>query len=128
MRVAIHRLSFDALRFANVQRIPLFKNRLGGPAHSQPDGSDWSLGEWMNAVVGELGELANLLKKKQRGDFGDSPEKAEWLQGEIADELADVQTYLDILAFRCGVDLGEATISKFNRVSNRVGADVYIGD
>jgi hypothetical protein len=40
--------------------------------------------------------------------------------------LADVVTYLDILAFRCGVDLGNATMSKFNRVSERVGSDVWV--
>jgi hypothetical protein len=46
--------------------------------------------------------------------------------GDRDDELADVVTYLDILAFRCGVDLGAATMSKFNRVSERVGSDVWV--
>lgn len=73
------------------------------------------------AVTGELGELANLRKKVLRGDL--TPEQA---QQETADELADVQTYLDILAFRLGVDLGAATASKFNRVSERVGCDVHL--
>lgn len=43
-------------------------------------------------------------------------------------ELADVVTYLDILAMQLDIDLGEATKSKFNEVSDRVGSYVIIGD
>lgn len=114
-------LTLATLRRANLMRLPLFKNGKGEPAHSTLDGSDWSRGEWCNAVLGELGELANLLKKVQRGD-----KTIDEARGDIADELADVLTYLDILAFRCGVDLSEATIAKWNRVSERVGVPVRI--
>lgn len=115
-------LTFDELRAANLARIPQFRNRRGERSHPTPDGSDWSLNDWMVAVAGEVGELANLLKKVRRGDVGlcDARE-------EIAKEIADVQIYLDILAFRAGVDLGEATIAKFNEVSERVGTDVRLG-
>lgn len=109
-------LLFSALRRANLERLPLFKNAQGGPAHSQPDGSDWALSAWCNATLGELGELANLIKKIERGDV-----TLEAARSKVADELADVVTYLDLLAFRCGVDLGAATIEKWNRVSERVG-------
>lgn len=114
-------LTFNALRHANVQRLPLFRNRRGEPAHSQPDGSDWSLGEWCNAITGELGEAANLIKKIQRGDV-----TLDDARRDLADELADVQTYLDLLAFRAGIDLGEATVTKWNRVSERVGVPVRL--
>lgn len=117
-------LTFNKLRKANVKRLPLFKSRSGKPAHSEKDGSDWTDGDWVCAVVGELGELANLIKKRKRGDF-DGNEKYNYEQ-EIADEIADVQTYLDLLAFRLGVDLGKATIDKFNRVSDRVGCNVKL--
>lgn len=115
-------LSFDVLRLANIERLPQFKNGKGEPAHSEPDGSDWTNGEWICAVVGELGELANLVKKVKRGDIS-----LEEARPAIAKELADVQIYLDITAFRLGVDLGEATVKKFNEVSDRVGANVKIG-
>lgn len=118
---AVGGLTFRQLREANRARLPLFKNRKGEPAHSQPDGSDWALSTWCNAVLGELGELANLIKKIERGDMS-----LDEVHGDVADELADVATYLDILAFRCGVDLGAATASKFNRVSMRVGCDVRL--
>ncbi len=114
-------LNLRILRQANVARLPKFKNRKGEPAHSKADGSDWALSAWANAVCGELGEAANLIKKIERGDYT-LEEKRE----ELGKELADVLTYLDILAFRAGVDLGRATIDKFNEVSRRVEAAVYL--
>ena len=62
-------MTFAVLREANIARLPRFKNKKGEPAHSQPDGSDWVLSTWCNAILGELGELANLVKKVERGDL-----------------------------------------------------------
>jgi NTP pyrophosphatase (non-canonical NTP hydrolase) len=115
-------MNFETLRAANCARLPQFKNKHGVAAHSMADGSDWSPAQWLQAVVGELGEYANLRKKFERGDV----DAAEF-QREAADELADIVTYLDILAFQLGIDLGAATASKFNRVSKRIKADVFIG-
>lgn len=115
------KLTFDDLRRANIARLPTFKNRKGLPAHSEPDGSDWSLNDWCTAITGELGEAADILKKVRRGDFS-----LEEGRPDLAKELADVQTYLDILAFRAGIDLGQATIDKFNKVSERVGSPVQL--
>jgi NTP pyrophosphatase (non-canonical NTP hydrolase) len=114
-------LTFATLREANLARLPLFTDRQGRRCHTAPDGSDWLPAEWVQATVGELGELANLLKKVRRGDFT----RKEALP-EIERELADVVTYLDILALQFGVDLGKATTSKFNEVSNRIGVPVFI--
>ncbi len=115
------RLTFGELRRANLMRMPQFKNKNGERAHSKDDGSDWALSAWCNAVCGELGEAANLIKKIERGDYT-LEEKRE----ELAREFADVVTYLDILASRAGVDLGEATALKFNEVSERVGSTVRL--
>lgn len=112
-------LQMNALREANVARIPTFKNAKGKAAHSKKDGSDWKLSAWCNAVTGELGELANFIKKVERGDF-----TLEEKRRDIGKELADVNIYLDILAYRCGVNLGEEIINKFNEVSVRVGSPV----
>jgi NTP pyrophosphatase (non-canonical NTP hydrolase) len=116
-------LTFAQLRAANRARLPVFKNRRGEPAHSKPDGSDWCLAQWCNAVTGELGEAANIIKKIERGDM-----TLEAARDDLAAELADVATYLDILAFRAGIDLGAATARKFNVVSLRVGCDVRLPD
>jgi hypothetical protein len=130
-------LTFNALRGANAARLPEFKDKHGRLAHSKADGSDWSPAQWLQAVLGELGEYANVRKKYERGDL-----TAEEFQALAEKELADVQTYLDILARRCldrtgaggavewahptGVDLGQATIDKFNEVSARVGSSVRL--
>lgn len=114
-------LTFDVLRGANIARLPTFKNAQGEPAHSMPDGSDWSPAQWCQAIMGELGEYANLRKKFERGDISEAEFKRE-----AAYELADIQTYLDLLAFQLGINLGDATIKKFNMVSQRVGSDVFI--
>lgn len=128
-------LAFNTLRGANRARMPQFKNKHGGLAHGEhSDGSNWSPAQWLQAVVGELGEYANIRKKYERGDLTHH----EYAQ-LAAKELADVQTYLDILAMRCldtpdgmvhehGVDLGKATTDKFNEVSERVGSTVRIKD
>lgn len=124
-------LGFSTLREANRRRLPQFRNKHGELAHDKPDGSDWTPAQWLQAVVGELGEYANKRKKFERGDLS-----AEEFAVEAAKELADVATYLDLLALRCldtngtahptGVDLGEAVIEKFNEVSERVGARIRI--
>ena len=88
-------ITFEQLREANKTRLPLFKNKLGGLAHLKPDGSDWTPAQWLQAVVGELGEYANIRKKFERGDI--TFEEYRVLAGK---ELADVITYLDILALR----------------------------
>jgi len=114
-------LTFSALRGANLARLPEFKNAKGQPAHSKADGSDWKLSAWCNAVNGELGEAANLIKKIERGDL--SLDEARPM---LAKEFADVVTYLDLLAYRAGVDLGAATMDKWNEVSERVKSRVRL--
>ncbi len=114
-------LTFNTLRSANVNRLPTFKNSKGEPAHSMPDGSDWSPAQWLQAVTGELGEYANLRKKYERGDISEQE-----FRTEAKYELADIVTYLDILAFQLNIDLGSAVIEKFNFVSARVGSPIKI--
>ena len=119
----LNSLSFKTLTEANNKRLPLFKNSKGLPAHSKPDGSDWSHAEWLQAVIGELGEYANIMKKVQRGDL-----TMEEAKPSIEKELADVMTYFAILAQQLNVDLGQAVEDKFNEVSKRVKANVFIKD
>ena len=129
-------LTFNTLRGGNRARLPQFKNKHGQRAHSEKDGSDWSPSQWLQAVIGELGEYANNRKKYERGDL-----TFEEYKPLAEKELADVQTYLDILAMRCldshgrhvrpvidsnGIDLGRATMDKFNEVSERVGSNVVL--
>lgn len=96
-------LTFRTLRDANVKRLPFFKTadprcknqavengtkqhvpncKCGQTAHIKPDGSDWSPASWLQAVIGELGEYANLRKKVERGDIT-LPVQARRLRGNI---------------------------------------------
>lgn len=87
-------LSLGTLRAANVARIPQFTNRHGQPAHSKPDGSDWTPAQWLQALVGEIGEFAEARLKYEVDGM------AEEYGSAASKELADVQTYLDIVALR----------------------------
>ncbi len=87
---------------------------------------EWSLSDWATAAAGELGEACNLIKKLNRirdsvgGNFGDDND-AQILRNKLALELADVATYVDLLATAAGVNLEECVIAKFNAVSVKNG-------
>lgn len=114
-------LTFNTLRGGNIARLPEFKNNKGEVAHSQADGSDWSLNDWMTACVGELGEAANVLKKVRRGDL-----TLDEARSKLTMEFADVVIYLDIMAKQAGIDLGEAVTETFNAKSVKVGSRVRL--
>ncbi len=105
-------LTFDAFRAANVARC--LKWHPAGIA-------SWSPSDWITAVMGELGELASLLKMRNRERDGLPGNKFSPTQKQVADELADVFTYLDLLAEVLGVNMATAVVEKFNEVSARVG-------
>ncbi len=111
-------LTFNDLADANMARVPLFKNALGFPAHPMADGSDWSLSDWLGAVVGEVGEYANVMKKVRRGDFADDPDVG---QAKLAQELADIDIYLSILYRRHGIDREQAIIDTWNAKNKALG-------
>lgn len=113
------RLRFSELRTANVTRCKRWHPGFGEP------GDEWTGADWSNAMCGEAGETANVVKKIRRVEVGaapgpDDPPAIE-LRRMLADELADVVTYADLLAAHYGIDLAGAIIRKFNRVSERQG-------
>lgn len=108
-------LSFTELRHVSLQRC----NRW------HPGGiGEWSLSDWFTATMGELGEAANVAKKLNRirdGMVGNGDNPEAKLRADLADEIADVAIYLDILAASEGIDLGAAIERKFNATSEKVG-------
>lgn len=96
-----------------------------------PDTEPWSLADWSNAMCGEAGEAANVVKKIRRVETNTDREvylsseqaniKREALVGMLADELADLVIYADLVASNAGIDLSEAIVRKFNAVSEREG-------
>lgn len=84
----------------------------------------WSIQDWAVATLGELGEAANIIKKMARHRDGiatDRDPSVEELTAMLAEELADTQAYLVLLAQAAGIDLAGATVDKFNAVSARQG-------
>jgi NTP pyrophosphatase (non-canonical NTP hydrolase) len=84
----------------------------------------WTGADWSNAMCGEAGEAANVVKKLRRLETGlfnaVGPDKDILLQ-KLADEIGDVVTYLDLLAHFYGLNLAECATAKFNAVSEREG-------
>ena len=88
-------ITLTQLRAANVSRCETF-HAIG----------EWSETDYACALAGEVGELCNLIKKRRRGD--DIP------PAMLADEIADVLIYLDLLAARLGIQVDGAVVRKFN--------------
>jgi len=90
----------------------------------------WSLSDWLVAVVGELGEAANILKKLNRvrdGIPGNGEGEDEMsLNIKFRDEIADAFIYLDLLSQAAGFPLDTVIIDKFNRTSAKIGSDIML--
>lgn len=99
-----------------------------------PDGfhhllSSWSLADWMTAVLGELGEAANVAKELNRirdGIPGNGEATEQQLRAALADEIADTFIYLDLLAQSQGISLEEVVIHKFNRTSAKINCSLTL--
>ena len=75
-------LTFNTLRGGNVARLP-------HPKYKECE--TWSNSQWFQAIVGEIGEYANLMKKVERGDIALNEARKK-----IGKELADAICYIDI--------------------------------
>lgn len=113
-------MRFDELRAANVNRCEEVFHQL----------NEWSPTDWACAMGGECGEALNKVKKLRRLDGADAsldtPEARAKLIAEVAEEIADTVIYADLLAARLGIDLGAAVRAKFNEVSAKRGATVFL--
>jgi NTP pyrophosphatase (non-canonical NTP hydrolase) len=116
-------ISFVDLMLANFKRLPQFKTKNGDIAHKKPDGSDWSIAEWTNAMAGEVGEACNVAKKIRRGDYDGDIELARRL---LLSEIADVVIYADLICQQLNASLGDAVRQTFNEKSLKLRIDVQI--
>lgn len=96
-------LSFGQLRVVDVSRC-----RRWHPGF--PNDHAWDGDDWLNAVLGEVGETANEIKKLHRLDVGLpgalDGQRAEVL-AHIGEELADVVCYVDLCCAFHGWSLAE---------------------
>jgi NTP pyrophosphatase (non-canonical NTP hydrolase) len=98
-----------------------------------PDGfnhalDSWSLSDWFTAVMGELGEAANIAKKLNRVRDGipGNKETPDALRAKLAKECGDVFVYLDLLCQSVGFNIGDAAVDVFNAKSEDIGCDIHM--
>lgn len=117
-------LTFQQLSTVNAQRANRWHH--GFPKHK--DG--WTGADWSNAMCGEAGETANVVKKLRRLDTDvQQAEQGEhevqdyqnMLRQKLATEIGDTFMYLDLLAQFYGLKMEECVAETFNRVSEREG-------
>lgn len=109
-------MKFDDFSDANKERCQS-KN---GFNHSL---QSWSGSDWMTAVLGELGEAANVLKKLNRVRDGipGNKETVDELKNKLRRELTDVFIYLDLFFQHLGYKLGDSVREVFNAKSAQIG-------
>ena len=85
--------------------------------------NSWTMSDWMTATTGELGEAANIIKKLNRVRDGipGNKETPQELYQALADEIADVAIYLDLLAQAAGFNLEAIRERKFQKTSKKIG-------
>lgn len=85
--------------------------------------ASWSMSDWFTAILGELGEAANVAKKLNRVRDGipgnkDTPDE---LRKKLKSELADTFIYLDLLAQAAGFEIGDVVMETFEAKSRQIG-------
>lgn len=88
----------------------------------------WSTSDWMTALVGEVGEAANVVKKLNRyrdGVPGNKISEGE-LRDQLRKELGDVFVYLDLMAQALGFKIEHAAVEVFNAKSADIGCPIQI--
>lgn len=83
----------------------------------------WTTSDWMTALVGEVGEAANVVKKLNRYRDGVPGNKvsADDLRDQLRKELGDVFVYLDLMAQSLGFHIADAAVEVFNAKSTDIG-------
>lgn len=101
-------LTFKTLNAANIVRCVRTFHPL----------TDWTPTDWATALAGECGEACHLIKELRCGD--------DIRPTDVADELADVVIYADLLCARLCTSLEAAVVRKFNEVSERKGSKIRL--
>ena len=72
-----------------------------------------------NALAGEVGEVANLVKKVRSVVYGRGDLRLDDVRQELAEEIADVFTYLLTIAGLLGLDLEKTYLQKLEKNRKR---------
>ncbi|MDE2010258.1 MAG: MazG-like family protein [Candidatus Omnitrophica bacterium] len=90
--------------------------------------TSWSSSDWITAIMGELGEAANIVKKLNRVRDGirGNKESQDELRKKLRNELADVFIYLDLYFQYLGDNMGEVVQRVFDAKSEQIGYPIKI--
>jgi NTP pyrophosphatase (non-canonical NTP hydrolase) len=90
--------------------------------------TSWDTSDWFLAILGELGEAANVGKKLNRVRDGITGNKQtpDELRAKLKRELGDVFVYLDLTAQAHGFHLIDAVIDVFDSKSEEIGYPVRL--
>lgn len=92
--------------------------------------NNWSTSDWCVAIMGELGEAANIVKKLNRerdGICGNRQTEAA-LREKLKKELGDTFVYIDLACQALGFTIKEAAVEVFNSKSLEIGYPVLLKD
>lgn len=108
--------TFDAFSAAN-------RDRCESPQGFNHKLSDWSASDWMTALVGEVGEAANVVKKlnRYRDGINGNKEAEDELRAKLRKELGDTFVYLDLMCQALGFSIRDAAAEVFNSKSAEIG-------
>lgn len=109
------------MSFPDMDDISMINRQRSAEWHSE--GEAWVLSDWSNAAAGEMGELANFVKKIRRLDTGTSgrynEQDRDALVAKAMLEVADVYLYLDLLLEQLSPNatMKQVIATKFNITS-----------
>jgi NTP pyrophosphatase (non-canonical NTP hydrolase) len=89
-----------------------------------PSTEPWTGADWSNAMCGEAGEAANVVKKLRRhetGVIGLEERSRSDLRDDLGLEIADTILYALSLADHYAIHVPTALVDKFNFISRREG-------
>lgn len=115
------------LTFANLRRANLARD-----AEKWGAMGAWSPELWLTRMMTEVGELAEEISRSAEADLAEipfalgGPAGEDGFKARVANELADVAMFLDLLAASLGVELGAAIVAKFNSKSAEWGVGVRL--
>jgi NTP pyrophosphatase (non-canonical NTP hydrolase) len=89
----------------------------------------WDTSDWFLAVLGELGEAANVGKKLNRVRDGipGNKESPDELRAKLRKEIGDAFVYLDLLAQAHGFSIADAAVEVFDLKSTEIGYPKSLG-
>jgi NTP pyrophosphatase (non-canonical NTP hydrolase) len=82
----------------------------------------WSTSDWFMAIMGELGEAANVAKKLNRHRDGiPNKESVPELKAKLRKEMGDMFVYYDLACQSLGLDVAEIVMEVFDSKSKEIG-------